>query len=290
MNWITHYDGTDWKIENNCYNSVEFEPGKNRYYFFRYGKSFLRITMKTAGEKTITVGNENYTFYWANEFIIVEITDLIRAFTDGNIAITATGLSSIIYYASVSGSSADDFMSKLPKEIPFNTASTNPFWVCITYVEKSKETLGCTLLAPTLTSKMLSFNWRSERSLYGMKPFLVTVDGVYTNFTKPCWGEMILVGGGGKLKSWWFEIDSMLLGSDKTLLQTLEDGYNTMKNKRVSFRVKHQRADNITQHYLSDIVISDEVYVYDGTDKLQVRVSDNTFEVTKVKRDITINK
>ena len=97
----------------------------------------------------------------------------------------------------------------------------------------------------------------------------------------------------GQPKSWWFTINRMIYGSDKQLnLQTMENGYSTLKNKRVSVQVKHPRADTTTQAYLSDIAMSDEVYIYEGITRVRVRLADNTFEVSQGKRDVilTINK
>ena len=93
----------------------------------------------------------------------------------------------------------------------------------------------------------------------------------------------------GKLKSWWFKIDREIFSSDKNVsLQTLDNNYNVLKNKRQSIQVSHKGADIITQKYLSDIVLSDEVYIYSEGEKLRVNVATNEFEVTEKKRDINL--
>lgn len=112
-------------------------------------------------------------------------------------------------------------------------------------------------------------------------------------FIQPaCMGEMLLfqwVSRFGVKKSWWFKIDREIFSSDKNVsLQTLDNNYNVLKNKRQSIQVSHKNADIITQKYLSDIVLSDEVYIYSDGEKLRVNVATNEFEVTEKKRDINL--
>lgn len=115
----------------------------------------------------------------------------------------------------------------------------------------------------------------------------------------PCTNEHILfewTGRFGVKKSWWFKKESVISEATKTInLQTLDSGFNTLKDKNTNLVISHRNADNLTQHYLSDIVLSDEVFCYpDETveGKLQVRVETNSFEVGLNNRDIvlTINK
>ena len=112
-------------------------------------------------------------------------------------------------------------------------------------------------------------------------------------FMQPvCMGEMLLfqwVSRFGVKKSWWFKIDREIFSSDKNVsLQTLDNNYNVLKNKKQSIQVSHKNADIITQKYLSDIVLSDEVYIYSDGEKLRVNVATNEFEVTEKKRDINL--
>ena len=115
----------------------------------------------------------------------------------------------------------------------------------------------------------------------------------------PCTNEHILfewTGRFGVKKSWWFKKESVISDATKTInLQTLDSGFNTLKDKNTNLVISHRNADNLTQHYLSDIVLSDEVYCYPdetAASKLQVRVETNSFEVGLNNRDIvlTINK
>ena len=114
-----------------------------------------------------------------------------------------------------------------------------------------------------------------------------------------CTNEHILFEWAGRFgvkKSWWFKKESVISQATKTInLQTMDSGFNTLKDKNTNLIISHRNADNLTQHYLSDIVLSDEVFCYpDETaeSKLQVRVETNSFEVGLNNRDIvlTINK
>lgn len=292
MNWITHYNGTNWKIET---NAAYYVSAYSTYYYFRFDKSFLKITMKTAGEKTIVIDNESYTFYSANEYILVEITDSIRSLFDGRITFTSGSFSETMDWVPILGASSEEFLHDLPKEIPFNPSSTLPFWICISKDMKTKTTRNTirTYNAPASGSKSASYDWISEITINNVQLFLYDIDNNYTYLTnKSCWTDKILVewiSAFGFPKSWWFQVDGEIYGSDKTLnLQTMENGYYTLKNKRVSVRIKHTRADNTTQKYLSDIAMSDEVYVYEGLTKLRVRLADNAFEITQGKRDVQL--
>ena len=83
----------------------------------------------------------------------------------------------------------------------------------------------------------------------------------------------------------------MVVQKKKPLFQRLQKrltykrltvGFNTLKDKNTNLIISHRNADNLTQHYLSDIVLSDEVYCYpDETaeGKLQGQSETNSFEV-----------
>lgn len=298
MTWVNWATSADWEIYANMYTSVEV-------YFFKWDKSFVKIVSVTNTTKTIQVNGENYTVYSAGEELIIEVTDFVRASAIGvqqNIQIKyLTSYYSINFFA-IKGARGNEFKPKLPAEIPFYAASANPFYVqFIENMETLRRDNGYTRAYTVVfndSGGVASWDWRDEYSTYKAALWVKTSStSFYTNFiNKSCWTDKILVewmSAQGQKKSWWFQVDGVIYGSDKTLnLQTLENGYTTLKNKRVSVRVKHRNADNTTQNYLSDISMSDEVYVYDGTTKIRVRLADNAFEVTQGKRDIqlTINK
>ena len=136
----------------------------------------------------------------------------------------------------------------------------------------------------------VTVNWYKMELISGAQTRLVDL---------PCTNEHILfewTGRFGVKKSWWFKKESVISEATKTInLQTLDSGFNTLKDKNTNLVISHRNADNLTQHYLSDIVLSDEVFCYpDETvaSKLQVRVETNSFEVGLNNRDIvlTINK
>ena len=136
----------------------------------------------------------------------------------------------------------------------------------------------------------VTVNWYKVELISGRQTKLVDL---------PCTNEHILfewTGRFGVKKSWWFKKESVISEATKTInLQTLDSGFNTLKDKNTNLIISHRNADNLTQHYLSDIVLSDEVYCYPdetAASKLQVRVETNSFEVGINNRDIvlTINK
>ena len=136
----------------------------------------------------------------------------------------------------------------------------------------------------------VTVNWYKVELMSGAQTRLVDL---------PCTNEHILfewTGRFGVKKSWWFKKEAVISEATKTInIQTLDSGFNTLKDKNTNLIISHRNADNLTQHYLSDIVLSDEVYCYpDETveGKLQVRVETNSFEVGLNNRDIvlTINK
>ena len=136
----------------------------------------------------------------------------------------------------------------------------------------------------------VTVNWYKMELVSGAQTRLIDL---------PCTNEHILfewTGRFGVKKSWWFKKESVISEATKIInLQTIDNGFNTLKDKNTNLVISHRNADNLTQHYLSDIVLSDEVFCYpDETtaSKLQVRVETNSFEVGLNNRDIvlTINK
>lgn len=136
----------------------------------------------------------------------------------------------------------------------------------------------------------VTVNWYKVELMSGAQTRLIDL---------PCTNEHVLfewTGRFGVKKSWWFKKEAVISEATKTInIQTLDSGFNTLKDKNTNLIISHRNADNLTQHYLSDIVLSDEVFCYpDETaeGKLQVRVETNSFEVGLSNRDIvlTINK
>jgi hypothetical protein len=290
MNWTTHINDTDWIIES----TAIIDSGTN--YFYKWDKSFIRITMKTAGVKTITVEGVKYTMYSMNEYVIIEITEFVRS-TSSDLILYFSDDNSFYFVfqaSTINGASISEFKSRIPAEIPY-IATTNPFWVQLSENMMTK-TIVDEIIDYNVTSNpdggVLSYNWVEEVS-HGASLYLYTTTGYYSHFITPsCTTDKILVewvSAQGKKKSWWFQVERTIIGSDKQLnLQTMENGYNTLKNKRVSIQVSHKNADMTTQTYLSDIAISDEVYIYEGTTRMQVRLADNSFDITQRKRDVQL--
>jgi hypothetical protein len=225
---------------------------------------------------------------------------LVRAYAGGTFNLLGGSIG--IDWIAVKGERLTEFNKiKTPSFILFDPSIDLPFYVELAYNYTAYDKVtGAPIdlnIPPATYERIGTIDWNSLNDIY--EPIINMEESAIdsTSFINSnCWSDKVLLeweSRFGGMKSWWFEVDRMTYGSDKVLnLQTLDNGYSTIKNKMVSVRIKQTRADNITQHYISDIVISDEVYMYDGADKIQVRVADSAFDVTKGKRDIslTINK
>jgi hypothetical protein len=239
----------------------------------------------------LTVNGEDYEFFADNEVSIIEITDVVRAFEGGNIQFVNQALlliEELEWYSLLTGERmTEGNRDSLPETIPYKSDSSIDFYF-------------------QTTEAMQVFTEGAWADFYGSVPqggkvedfptleIRTKTDLIYTNFVElPCWDDMILVewvGHFGIVKSWWFEVISQVMQSTKQIdIQTMDNGYNTLKNKTKSIVLQHKKANQKTQAYLSDLVLSDDVSVYwsdSETDKHRVRVETNSFDVTQRKRDV----
>lgn len=283
MNWTTHEDGAYWKIESNA------TIGENKE-FYRWEKSFVRVTCKdVVNQAAITINDVRYEFFVDDEQIIIEITDLIRTYSGGSITFVQDNALSVYELEWVAKDGERPTANNtdiLPYEIPFNSSDSNPFYFQCT--EAMQKTVTGTW-TDFHTEGIASYDAQNLETLQ----VRTKTGGNVTNFIEEtCWTDKILVewvGRFGQLKSWWFTVDKIVNSSDKEInLQVVGDGFSTLRNKRISLAVSHKKADSITQQYLSDIVLSDAVYVYDDTEKNHVRIENTSFEVGKRKADINL--
>ena len=301
MNWLTHSDSNaDWKIESN--GSPDYDTSTdNGILAYRWEKTFIRLTMKTDGEKTMSVNGIDYVFFDANEYVLIEITDYIRSFNSGNFTFESGEFTYTLNFSSISGErQTSNNKYRLPFEIVYNSSAVFPFWIQLTEslsVEKVPRDIVPIILG--IQYKIYSFDWHLLKTTQSIENTISAGTWQTEIVSDNCFTDKILfewVGRFGLLKSWWFTIDKITYLTDKELnLQTIENGFYTLKNKRTNLSVKHLKADLYTQQYLSDLVLSDEVYIYDGltvADKLRVKIDNNSFDVSNKKRDIllTVNK
>ena len=127
VQWITHFENAQWKVES---NATIAEAKK----FYTWEKSFVRVTWKVAGEIFCYINGEKYTFYNQGEQVVLEITDLIRAFVGGGGTISITDYDNeYIYdleYENVAGQRVDKSNeSYLPFQIPYSVDSDISFWL-----------------------------------------------------------------------------------------------------------------------------------------------------------------
>jgi hypothetical protein len=248
-------------------------------------------------QSVLTVDGEDYEFFADNEVSIIEITDLIRSTDSGTITFVNQTAATILEleYVSFDGE-RESVLNKdyLPDEIPIvltgdkfyvQTDEKLAYWS----TDNEWEPFYAGGVMTSIDVKTIEdFDWSLGR--YD-GPVL---SGETINFVEmSCAGDAVLlewVGRFGLKKSWWFKIDRLIYNSDRQLnIQTMESGYDTMKNKRASMLIEHKGADQITQHYLSDLVLSDEVYL--ASSGLKIRIETNVSDVTKRKRDLqfTVN-
>jgi hypothetical protein len=287
MTWITNFENDFWKIENTGIDS-------ENYVFFKWEKAFLRITCKdVVNQSVLTVGGEDYEFFVDNEQSVIEITDLVRAFDGGEIDFVNQLLVTIDTFewsSLLNGERmTDGNRDALPEEIPYKSDSSIDFYFQITEAMQ-------VLVSETWTDYSATVPVSLEVADLETLEVRTKADEIYTNFIDlPCWDDMVLVewiGHFGVLKSWWFEVVSQVNQSTKQVnIQTMDNGYNTLKNKTKSIVLQHKKANQKTQAYLSDLVLSDDVFVYwsdSATDKHEVRVETTSFEVTQRKRDVQL--
>ena len=288
MTWVTNFDSAFWKIET---TGVSVEG----YNFWTWEKSFIRITCKDVSAHSvltvISFDEQDYEFFVDGEKTVIEITDIVRAYSGGTIEFF-NQIPSLVYemdWVSVPGERmTQSNREELPEEIPYNIDSDIPFYFQFTEVMQS-------IIEGVWT------DWTD--SVPGEKELTAAPDEIrtkvsndYTRFVNmPCWNNMLLVEWVSHLglkKSWWFEVSSELMRSTRQLnIQTLNNGYNTLKNKTKSLILFHKLADRKTQAYLSDIVLSDDVCVFftnEEQDRYPVRIENDSFEITKRKRDILL--
>lgn len=283
MNWTTHINDGFWKVESNA------TIGENKE-FYRWEKSFVMVTCKdVVNQGAITINDIRYEFFADDEVLIVEVTDLIRAYSGGSINFVqdnALLVYELEWVAKDGERPTANNTDILPDEIPFDSANSNPFYFQCT--EAMQKTVSGTWIDFN-TSGILSYD---AQDLETLQVRTKTGGNVTSFIDEACWTDKILVewlGRFGQLKSWWFTVDKIVNTSDKQInLQVVGDGFSTLKNKRISLAVSHKKADSITQQYLSDIVLSDAVYVYDDTEKNQVRIENTSFEVGNRKADINL--
>lgn len=289
MNWVTHHDGAYWKIESTLFSFII-------NYGYSWEKNFIRITCKdVVNQSVLTVDGQDYEFFVDDEVSIIEITDLIRATESGTITFVNQSAETILELEYVTrGGERESPYNKdiLPNEIPYS-ASSYPFYVQtdekLAYY-KTDNTWQAFFIGGYMTSLDVYTFTGFDFSLGRYDGPVLSGDTI--NFVKMhCPAEAVLVewvGRFGLLKSWWFVVDRIIYNSDRQLdIQTMGIGFNTLRNKKGSFVITTKGAGQTTQHYLSDLVLSDDVYVYlSARDK--VRIENNSFEVTKRKRDIQL--
>ena len=296
MNWLTHSDSNaDWKIESNGLPDYDTSTD-NGILAYRWEKTFIRLTMKTAGTKTMSVNGIDYVFFDANEYVLIEITDYVRSFNSGNFTFESGAFTYTLNFTAIAGErQTQNNKYRLPHEIVYNPNINLPFYIQITENITVKGIPDGSIMIP-FNNLMIPFDWHLLKSSESIENTLNAATWQTEIISDNCFTDKILfewVGRFGVLKSWWFTIDKITYLTDKELnLQTIENGFYTLKNKRTNLSVKHLKADLYTQQYLSDLVLSDEVYIYDGptvADKLRVKIDNNSFDVSNKKRDISLS-
>lgn len=304
MKWITHLNDTEYKIESTAVNAAN-------NIFYTWEKALIKVTSKiNASGIYCTINGEKYEFYKYGDFVVVEITDQTRAFNSGSVLIEDYDdrQIAVINWVSRKGEKpTKENINYLPSEIPFSSANpTIPFYLEVSHRIEVLNVGGSWILfgAGDYISDPTNYPMAKDFALindYHISPkLLLREKGILKKMQEiACTTDMIRfewIGRFGVKKSWWFKIDKTIYSTSKTLdIQTMDNGFNTLKDKNTNLIISHRNADNLTQNYLSDIVLSDDVFCYpdetlDG--KIQVKIDNSNFEVSKRNRDIilTVNK
>ncbi len=304
MKWITHLNSTEYKIESTAVDAAND-------IFYTWEKAFIKVTSKTYfGGIYCTINGEKYEFYKAGDFVVVEITDQTRALNSGSVLIEDYDdrQIAVINWVSRKGEKpTKENINYLPTEIPFSSANpTIPFYLEVSHrtevlnVGESWVLFGTGDYTSDPTNYPKAFDFALINDYHISPKLLIKEKGILKKMQEiACTTDMIRfewIGRFGAKKSWWFKIDKTIYSTSKTLdIQTMDNGFNTLKDKNTNLIISHRNADNLTQNYLSDIVLSDDVFCYpdetiDG--KIQVKIDNNNFEVSKRNRDIilTVNK
>jgi len=292
MNWITHFDDDNFKVESSAIDELlDFSV------FYTWGRSMIRVTFKNVTScSEIDVNGTKYKAYINDETIIVEITDYVRFLGNGSndaIVFRTVPGNDLIYqlpFITVYGERPTFINTeKLPSEIPFHSVPPGTGRIFYFQTTESMERLDY--------GDWVQFtdDGVTECTTDTIDELLIrTVNGHnYTRFVEmECLTDKLLiqwVGHFGVRKSWYFTVERYINGSDKQLsLQVIDNGFNTLKNKRSSVQLVHRKADRATQHYLSDLCLSDEVIMYVEKLPYQVKIDNNSMDVTNKKRDVQV--
>lgn len=312
MNWTNHplTGYTDVTIDSNCILL------NNELLFYKKSKSVLRITKTTGIPSPLTINGITYPFAGiAGAVFYVEMTNLVGA-TDGTGMFVVQNGNDIVLqldYRAVNGMKQSLIVSDCaPSLVPVLEGSDLPFYLQsvndIEWLQTNGEwyVMGVNDY-PMSRDIQIAINGGYYSTIFRTtgETFDETFDSTFqvndeeTRFFQldpiNCEFDHILVewvSRFGNLKSWWFEVEKTINESPKQLdLEVLDDGFNTIKNKQVSLLLTSKRNDIYNQTYLADLVISDEVYIYDGDSvgtKRQGKITQNNFEIEKKRKDVSL--
>lgn len=267
--------GDDW-ITNPYIMPVEDD------YTLRKSVLNLTDTLRVADTTNFEINETSGAYGFGLRTVDLKKGETYKFSANGNSAGAAIGATLRVYVLKLTGTYFEEILeidndANVTQSVTFEAPETATYTIASYYY-------------PGGFSGDVTVNWYKMELISGRQTRLIDL---------PCTNEHILfewTGRFGVKKSWWFKKESVISEATKTInLQTLDNGFNTLKDKNTNLIISHRNADNLTQHYLSDIVLSDEVFCYpDETveSKLQVRVETNSFEVGINNRDIvlTINK
>ena len=244
-------------------------------------KTFDTDTLRIADTTNFTINETSGGYGFALRNVTLKKGETYKFSANGNSAVAGIGATLLVQLSkgyTAYGLITIDNDANITKSLTLEAPESGDYTIASFYYPQGAP-------AGTVTA-----NWYKVELISGQQTRLIDL---------PCTNEYILfewTGRFGVKKSWWFKKESVISEATKTInLQTLDSGFNTLKDKNTNLVISHRNADNLTQHYLSDIVLSDEVYCYHdetAAGKLQVRVETNSFEVGLNNRDIvlTINK
>lgn len=317
MEWIQHTVTGTTVVE--IYSNVT--PRNADIIFYKRNRSFFKFVKTIADPLTLIFNDVEYQIFGGvGAYSTCELTTYLQPLLNENTLIvqidddTNSIILSLDVIVKEGLKPTATVTDVVPSVIPIVKNSIFPFYLQLIYSlnwHKNDNTILVLGQNDEVTSNDLQPNINSGDYSNFLKPTVSTFDDTFDYSFRykmdkkdvlisdiTCPQEMILVEWESKFgakKSWWFKVLKLSTNNSKELeLTAYDSGFNVLKNKQISIVVTHKNCDEDTQMYLSDICISDAVYIYDGDvliSKKQVNVATKNIEVEKKRKDIqlTIN-
>ena len=245
---------------------------------------FKVVFLNFAIQNKFIFNGYTYFGYKNGDSVVVEVTDLVASEVGEEFSLSIMlGVPAIEVFQSTAildGLQIDSVLSyNLPLTIPFSLNFSD-------YLPISSSNMFDVI---DFDSDLYTYNIQSSSdkilqngSILQLKPIDCTAD-----YAMMWWKDSL-----GHEKAWLFKKNLLNFGSKKQLdIETGDINYKQLRQKEYGCQLIHRNANHTTQMYISDIVMSDEVYIILGSDKVKipVKIDETKFDVQRRNKDITIN-